>query len=805
MSARKICIVGLDSYGLLSGEGDLKYIGGETVQHVLLARAWRDLGHDVSMIVYDDGQGAAPRGRRHHRDRRALAPRRHSRACGSSIRAPPGCLSALIGGGRRHLLPVAGGRLHRHHRWFCRMTGRKFIFRVASDSDCEKEHGRIQFWRDRKLFDYGLRARRPGRASQTEFQAQMLRENHGLECDRGQHAGRAAAPQRATVEKDIDVLWVSNLRALKRPELVLELARQLPEVNFTLAGGPMPRAGETYFEDVKAAAARLPNVTMPGAVRYTDSGALVRSREDIPQHLEHRRFSEHLPAGLDPRRAGGQLLRSGRADAAACSSAQVPRTRSTTCASRSAACSTSTSTAQIIGRRAREFAAREFTTRRRRALHRTTGSQRTAHAAGRAPETQWPTARNSFHEHPRLHRRPDRHSALALAPLATGASGAAHCATRSDVLFVLNNLGIGGSERKIARLANRLKDEGVHVTLACLNGPYTLESAVRRDVPLHKLERRGKFSFAAVWRLRRMLVRERPATVIAVNLYQALYVALRDLAAAVSSAHRGAGEHLDVPRPPAAEAPLPVGAVALRSDRARLAGAAPLLVRGQLRRAHDNSTVIYNGVDSDHFEPVGSFEAGKRLRASLGVKPESLLIGTVGHVPAGEEPGSAADRAASPARGARRCAPGDRRRRAAARRIWRAAPRSSKSRIACTSSASSTTCARCSPRSTCSCCRRSAVESFSNAALEAMSIGPPGDPVGHRRRARNDRRRRRRLRGVAHGTRGATAGDDRGAVCRPAQAPADGRTRRALRAVNCFSVAGHGGGVSRHCCGGESA
>jgi hypothetical protein len=58
MNGRKICIVGLDAYGLLSGEGDLKYIGGETVQHVLLARAWRDLGYDVSIIVFDDGQGA---------------------------------------------------------------------------------------------------------------------------------------------------------------------------------------------------------------------------------------------------------------------------------------------------------------------------------------------------------------------------------------------------------------------------------------------------------------------------------------------------------------------------------------------------------------------------------------------------------------------------------------------------------------------------------------------------------------------------------------------------------------------------
>ena len=54
MKPRRICIVGMDAYGLLSGEGDLRYIGGESVQHVLLARAWRDLGHDVSLIVFDD-------------------------------------------------------------------------------------------------------------------------------------------------------------------------------------------------------------------------------------------------------------------------------------------------------------------------------------------------------------------------------------------------------------------------------------------------------------------------------------------------------------------------------------------------------------------------------------------------------------------------------------------------------------------------------------------------------------------------------------------------------------------------------
>jgi glycosyltransferase involved in cell wall biosynthesis len=270
VSARRICIVGLDSYGMLSGEGNPKYIGGESIQHVLLARAWRDLGHDVSMIVHDEGQGA----RREHDGITAIAA--HTRQGGL-----PGLrffhpratrlLSALIAADADIYYQSPAGAYTGITAWFCRATGRRFIFRVASDSDCEKEHGRIQFWRDRRLYSYGLR-RADLVAAQTEFQAQLLRENHGIESvvvNMMVEPPRGGAP----AAKDIDVLWVSNLRALKRPELALELARQLPQVRFLLAGGPMP-GGETYYEDVRAAAARLSNVNMQGAVRYADSGIL---------------------------------------------------------------------------------------------------------------------------------------------------------------------------------------------------------------------------------------------------------------------------------------------------------------------------------------------------------------------------------------------------------------------------------------------------------------------------------------------------------------------------------------------------
>src|SRR5688500_8916008 len=171
--------------------------------------------------------------------------------------------------------------------------------------------------------------------------------------------------------------------------------------------------------------------------------------------------------------------------------------------------------------------------------------------------------------------------------------------TRPDVLFVLNNLGIGGPERKIVRLANRLKDDGVHVALACLNGPFTIEQGIRRDVPLVKLERQGKFSVRALWRLRGMIARERPRTVIAVNLYQAVYVMLaclfqpyRPRTVALVNTSTFAGNRLWK-----------------RIYQSVLARFDHIVHGSQAQRAFwfrpncrawVNSSVIYNGVDSDH-------------------------------------------------------------------------------------------------------------------------------------------------------------------------------------------------------------
>jgi glycosyltransferase involved in cell wall biosynthesis len=221
-------------------------------------------------------------------------------------------------------------------------------------------------------------------------------------------------------------------------------------------------------------------------------------------------------------------------------------------------------------------------------------------------------------------------------PLTLVAARATHAVATPacDALFVLSSLAVGGSERKIARMANRLREEGVAVNLACLNAPYTLEPTLRRDVPLTKLERRGKFSFSTVLQLRKMIMRDRPATVVAVNLYQALYVACatlllphrpRIVALVNTSTFRGRHVRKWLYKSVLARFDLVVHGSQAQSRFWDVASTG-------VSRAREKSTVIYNGVDSAHFDPIVAFEAAKRLRASLGVKPGALLLGSVGRL-----------------------------------------------------------------------------------------------------------------------------------------------------------------------------
>lgn len=60
------------------------------------------------------------------------------------------------------------------------------------------------------------------------------------------------------------MLWVAMLRPHKRVELLLDLARLLPQRRFVMIGGSNGPNDAAYFESVRSAAKTLPNVEFTG-------------------------------------------------------------------------------------------------------------------------------------------------------------------------------------------------------------------------------------------------------------------------------------------------------------------------------------------------------------------------------------------------------------------------------------------------------------------------------------------------------------------------------------------------------------
>ncbi len=263
MALRKICILGLDDYAMLTGDTSFGHIGGESVQHVLLARAWRDLGLEVSLIVYDHGQPAVTeidgiRVVAAYRPQAGLPGIRFFQRVASVVRT-----MRQVDADVYYQSPA--GMLTGVAVWFAGRHGKKSIVRIASDLGCIPGAQLVSYSRDRKMYEYGLR-RADLIAAQTHQQQQLLSKNYGLASEIVNMLVEIPALPKPR-ERDIDVLWVGNLRPVKRPELVFELARALPERRFVVAGGPLPRQ-LAYFDAVEAMAHDVPNVEMLGPVSY---------------------------------------------------------------------------------------------------------------------------------------------------------------------------------------------------------------------------------------------------------------------------------------------------------------------------------------------------------------------------------------------------------------------------------------------------------------------------------------------------------------------------------------------------------
>lgn len=199
-----------------------------------------------------------------------------------------------------------------------------------------------------------------------------------------------------------------------------------------------------------------------------------------------------------------------------------------------------------------------------------------------------------------------------------------------DVLFVLNNLAVGGSETKVVRLANALGGRGMRVGVAYLNEPTTLLKDIDSTVSTFFLSRQGRFSLKANAALRQLIEEVHPRNVVSVNLYPALYV----VTATSWARHRprtiGLMNTTEMRR----------GAKWKRGFYTRVLKYLDWTVYGcELQRdawlsadtpMRPRSSVIYNGVDLNRFSTARIGAAG--LRAEHGISENAFVVGSVGRL-----------------------------------------------------------------------------------------------------------------------------------------------------------------------------
>ena len=265
----KICLVGLENLPVLAPEFRNQRVGGEAVQQTLIARALARRGYEVSMVTADYGQAD---GAQWDSIRVFSAYRPGAGVPVLRFMHPrwTGLWSALRRADADIYYTSCAGMQVAEIALYCRRADARFIFRTASDSDCDPRRLLVRYARDRWLYGWGLR-RADAVLAQSAWQAEALRRHYG-------RAARVAGmlveppPAAAPAARDIDVLWIANVQPLKRPDRLLDIAAQWPGARVHMAGGCVPGA-EALFERIRAEAARR-GIRFHGPLPYREACAL---------------------------------------------------------------------------------------------------------------------------------------------------------------------------------------------------------------------------------------------------------------------------------------------------------------------------------------------------------------------------------------------------------------------------------------------------------------------------------------------------------------------------------------------------
>lgn len=199
------------------------------------------------------------------------------------------------------------------------------------------------------------------------------------------------------------------------------------------------------------------------------------------------------------------------------------------------------------------------------------------------------------------------------------------------VVFVSGTLEVGGSEMKVVRMANALSRRGFDVAIAYLNGPDTLLDRIDSSVEIEFLDRRGKVSVSSLRKLAGFLEGRR-ASVAAVNFYPLIYTLPAAWLAHAEIRTVSLINTTDFVGNQWVFGPI-YAPLIRRCDRVVFGCEAQRTMwTRKYRIPAKKSTVAYNGVDTEYFsEDAISNERGA-FRKRHGIPAEAILLGGIGRL-----------------------------------------------------------------------------------------------------------------------------------------------------------------------------
>jgi glycosyltransferase involved in cell wall biosynthesis len=270
-----VCFVAPDAWPVLSGDRAITSVGGAEVQQALVARSLVKRGYTISMVCSDYGQRdeAIVDGIKVYKTRvtaggipivRWFHPRLTS-MWSTLSRVDADVYYQRSAAGLTGLVGL-----------FAKRRGKRFVYAAAHDLDLARGEtwrafNRRAGWRDRRLYTLGLGLADVIVAQHNRQQAACL-HSYGYSSvvvpSCYHPSSQAQADPRGVV------LWVSTLRAWKRPELFVALARECSNLKFRMVGGPSHESGgKELFERIRRDAEALPNFTFCGFVPFKDIDA----------------------------------------------------------------------------------------------------------------------------------------------------------------------------------------------------------------------------------------------------------------------------------------------------------------------------------------------------------------------------------------------------------------------------------------------------------------------------------------------------------------------------------------------------